>query len=189
MYTVEFLRSRRVWFEELLHQPASSATKHAHNMHVPGRMVAKTVLVKAGDRFMLAVLPCTSRIDLGVMAALLGAAPSEVRLATTDELVGIFTDCEPGVVPPFGKLYDLGTVLDVSLLGERDMVFVGNMRHEGLRMRASDYVAIEEPLIGSFAEKIADADGAAARRSQIAARSIRKPTRPERQMKRSACRS
>ena len=37
------------------------------------------------------------------------------------------------------------------------MVFVGNMRHEGLRMRASDYVAIEEPLIGSFAERIAGA--------------------------------
>ena len=160
MYTIEFLRSRRIWFEELLHQPASVATKHAHNMHVPGRMVAKTVLVKAGDRFVLIVLPCTSRIDLGMLAALLDLAASDVRLATVEELVGIFTDCEPGVVPPFGKLYDLGTVFDVSLLEEADLVFVGNMRHEGLRMRASDYVAIEEPLIGSFAGKVAGAQSA-----------------------------
>jgi Ala-tRNA(Pro) deacylase len=160
MYTVEFLRSRRIWFEELLHQPASSATKHAHNMHVPGRMVAKTVLVKAGERFILTVLPCTSRIDLGLLAALLGLPTSAVHLATVDELVGIFTDCEPGVVPPFGRLYHLGTVFDVSLLAEGDLVFVGNMRHEGLRMRAIDYVAIEEPLIGSFAEKIAGAPSA-----------------------------
>ena len=72
MYTVEFLRSRRVWFEEVLHQPASSSTKRAHNMHVPGRRVAKTVLVKAGDRFVLAVLPCTSRIDLGSLADVMG---------------------------------------------------------------------------------------------------------------------
>jgi Ala-tRNA(Pro) deacylase len=157
MYTVEFLRSRRVWFEELLHRPASSATKHAHNMHVPGRMVAKTVLVKAGDRFVLAVLPCTSRVDLEQFAALLGVPAAEVRLATPDELLGIFTDCEPGVVPPFGKLYALGTVFDVSLLEVGELVFVGNLRHEGLRMRASDYVAIEEPLIGSFAVRIAGA--------------------------------
>jgi Ala-tRNA(Pro) deacylase len=157
MYTVEFLRSRRVWFEELLHQPASSATKHAHNMHVPGRMVAKTVLVRAGDRLVLAVLPSTSRIDLAQMGALLGMPASEVRLATTGELLGIFTDCEPGVVPPFGKLYNLSTAFDVSLLEVGEPVFVGNTRHEGLRMRASDYVAIEEPLIGSFAVRIARA--------------------------------
>jgi Ala-tRNA(Pro) deacylase len=155
MYTVEFLRSRRVWFEELLHPPASSATKHAHHMHVPGRLVAKTVLVKADGRFVLAVLPCTSRIELAAMAAALGLPASEVRLATTEELLGIFTDCEPGVVPPFGRLYGLRTVFDVSLLEVGELVFIGNMRHEGLRMRASDYVAIEEPLISSFAVPIA----------------------------------
>jgi len=162
MYTVEFLRRHRIWFEELLHQPASSATKHAHNMHVPGRMVAKTVLVKAGNRFVLTVLPSTSRIELEVLATLLGLPATEVRLATADEVVGTFTDCEPGVVPPFGKLYELDTVLDVSLLEQGDLVFVGNMRHEGLRMRASDYVAIETPLIGSFAERIAGAPTAPA---------------------------
>jgi Ala-tRNA(Pro) deacylase len=155
MYTFEFLRSRRVWFEELLHQPASSATKHAHSMHVPGRTVAKTVLMKADGRFVLAVLPCTGRVELGALVALLGPLASEIRLATTDELLGIFTDCEPGVVPPFGKLYGLRTVFDVSLLEVGEMVFVGNLRHEGLRMRATDYVAIEEPLIGSFAVPIA----------------------------------
>ncbi len=89
---------------------------------------------------------------------MLGCSGSEVRLATTDELLGIFTDCEPGVVPPFGKLYDLGTILDVSLLEVGELVFGGNLRHEGLRMRASDYVAIEEPLIGSFAAPIASAE-------------------------------
>jgi Ala-tRNA(Pro) deacylase len=102
----------------------------------------------------LTVLPCTSRIDLGAMAALLGVPVSDTRLATEDELVGVFNDCEPGVVPPFGKLYGLDTVLDVSLLEQGDLVFVGNMRHEGLRMRASDYVAIEEPMISSFAARI-----------------------------------
>lgn len=162
MYTVEYLRSRRVWFEELLHSPASSATKHAHHLHVPGRMVAKTVLVKAGEEFRLAVLSCTSRIDLSRLSGLLGRAGSEVRLATVEELTAIFADCEPGVVPPFGKLYEVSTVLDVGLLDQPELIFVGNMRHEGLRMRAADYVAIEEPLIGSFAERIAGAGPASA---------------------------
>ena len=65
------------------------------------------------------------------------------------------------MVPPFGKLYDLDTILDVSLLEVGELVFGGNLRHEGLRMRASDYVAIEEPLIGSFAVRIGGGEPAA----------------------------
>jgi Ala-tRNA(Pro) deacylase len=154
MYTVDFLRSRRVWFEPVLHSPAASSTQRAHCMHVPGRQVAKTVLVKAGERFVLVVLPSTSRIDLGRLSELLGGSAAEVRLAHDDELVNLFTDCQPGVVPPFGRLYDLDTVFESSLLDVAELVFGGNTRHEGLRMRSADYLAIEEPRIGSFAVSI-----------------------------------
>ncbi len=155
MYTVDFLRSRRVWFEEMLYSPASSSTKRAHSVHVPGRRVAKTVLVEAGDRFVLAVLPSTCRVNLARLGEMLGLSDTDVRLATTDDLIGLFTDCEPGVVPPFGRLYDLETVFDSSLADVDELVFGGNTRHEGLRMRASDYVAIEEPVVGLFAAPIA----------------------------------
>src|SRR5262249_7088045 len=64
MYSVEFLRSRHIWFESLPHRPAATSTKRAQNAHVPGRYVAKTVLLKVGDRLTLAVLPSTMRIDL-----------------------------------------------------------------------------------------------------------------------------
>ncbi len=64
MYICDFLRSRGVWFEPLLHRPASSSTKLAGSIHEPGRRVAKTVLIKAGDQFVLAILPATLRIDL-----------------------------------------------------------------------------------------------------------------------------
>jgi Ala-tRNA(Pro) deacylase len=154
MYTVDFLLSRHVWFEPLLHCPASSSTQRAHCMHVPGHQVAKTVLIKAGERFVLVVLPSTSRIDLARLGELIGRPAAEVRLATDDELVNLFTDCQPGVVPPFGRLYDLDTVFDASLMDVPELVFGGNTRHEGLRMRSADYITIEQPRIGSFAVPI-----------------------------------
>ncbi len=95
MYVLDFLRSRGVWFEALLHRPASSSTKRAGSVHVPGRKVGKAVLVKAGHSFVLAVLPSTSWIDLCQLSEVLGSPVSEVRLATPDELFAIFTDCEP----------------------------------------------------------------------------------------------
>jgi Ala-tRNA(Pro) deacylase len=155
MYIIDFLQSRRIWFQPLLHQPASSSTKRAHSVHVTGTKVAKAVLVRVSYRFMLVVVPSTGRIDIDRLSALLAVPSSEVRLATPDEVVTTFTDCEPGVVPPFGRLYGLETIFDSSLADVDEIVFGGNTRHEGLRMRSSDYVAIEEPRIGAVTVPIA----------------------------------
>jgi Ala-tRNA(Pro) deacylase len=150
MYVLDFLRSQGVWFEPLLHRPASSSTKRAGSVHVPGRTVAKAVLVKAGDCFLLAVLPSTSRIDLAQLSEVVGEPASQVRLATPDELFELFLDCEPGVVPPFGRLYGLKTLVDSGLTHSSEIVFGANTRHEGLRMLFSDFQTLEEPVRASF---------------------------------------
>jgi len=155
MYVLDFLRSRGVWFEALLHHPASSSAKRAGNAHVPGRRVAKAVLIKTGDSFVLAVLPSTSWIDLGRLSDVVGTPPSEVRLATQDELLAIFPDCEPGVVPPFGRLYGLTTLVDSGLTEVPDIVVGANTRHEGLRMHFHDFQTLEQPMRASFTRPIA----------------------------------
>jgi len=152
MYVLDFLKSQGVWFEALLHQPASSSAKRAGNAHVPGRRVAKAVLIKTGDSFVLAVLPSTSWINLGRLSEVVGAPPSEVRLATQDEVLAIFPDCEPGVVPPFGRLYGLTTLVDSGLTEVTDIVVGANTRHEGLRMHFHDFQALEQPMRASFTE-------------------------------------
>jgi Ala-tRNA(Pro) deacylase len=150
MYVHDFLRSRGVWFESLLHRPASSSTKRAGNVHVPGRRVAKAVLVKAGESFVLAVLPSTSRIDLVLLGDAVGEPASRVRLATSDELFELFPDCEPGVVPPFGRLYGLKTLVDAALTHSSEIIVGANTRHEGMRMLYRDFQTLEEPIRASF---------------------------------------
>lgn len=146
----EFLHGRQVWFETLLHAPAPSASKLAQAVHVPGRSVAKAVLVKARDGFVLVVLPATSRIDLARLAQVLNSR--EVEIASEDDAERVFGDCERGALPPFGRLYGLNTVVDASLAGGAEIVFVGNTRHEGLRMRYRDYEALESPVRARFAQ-------------------------------------
>jgi Ala-tRNA(Pro) deacylase len=154
MYVVDFLHRRGIGFETLLHRPAFSATRRARNMGVTGRVVAKTVLVKAGEEFVLAVLPATSRIDLARLGAALAVDPARLRLATDQEILAIFRDCEPGTIPPFGRLYGLRTVVDVGLTRAERVVFTGNTRHEGLRMQFRDYEGLEEPTRAEFGVQI-----------------------------------
>jgi Ala-tRNA(Pro) deacylase len=150
MYVLDFLRSHGVWFEPLLHRPASSSAKRARSVHVPGRRVAKTVLIKSGDTFMLLVLSSTSRIDLCRLSEVVGAPPAQVRLATTNELFELFPDCEPGVVPAFGRLYGLTTLVDSELTDCPEIIVGANTRHEGLRMLFRDFQRLEEPIHASF---------------------------------------
>jgi len=149
----DYLQSRHIWFETLLHCPASSATMRAHSIHVSGRCVAKGVLIKASGEDVLAVLPATHRVDLARMARILGEA--EVRIATEDEVTMTFGDCERGALPPFGRLYGLKSVVDVRLSGNCELVFVANARHEGIRMHYRDYERIESPVRARFAAPVA----------------------------------
>ncbi|MDG3008020.1 aminoacyl-tRNA deacylase [Paludisphaera mucosa] len=156
MYLTEYLRSRRVWFKSLPHAPASSAERLAARLHVSGRAVAKAVLMRVGGEDWLAVLPATSRIDVARLAAALHRDPSEVRLATAEEVARRFPNCEPGAIPPFGRLYGIATIVDPSLI-QPEIAFAAHTRHEGLRMRFADYEAVETPLRAEFAAPISPA--------------------------------
>ena len=148
----DFLQARGVRFEILLHRPSPSAAHLAGSVHVPGRSVAKSVLVRAGDSFALAVLPATHRIDLQRLAEVLEV--EDLRIATESEVEAVFDDCETGALPPFGRLYGLTTVLDASVSAGAEIVFVGNTRHEGVRMRFKDYERVEAPVKARFASPI-----------------------------------
>jgi Ala-tRNA(Pro) deacylase len=147
-----YLRSRHIPFEVLLHAPAPSATRLAQSVHVPGQRVAKTVLMRASDRFVLAVLPATHRIDMPKLMQSLGT--TDVRIASEQDLNEVFVDCELGATPPFGRLYGISTIVDSNLAGGSEIVFEGNTRHEGVRMRYRDYEAVEAPVRARFATPI-----------------------------------
>jgi Ala-tRNA(Pro) deacylase len=154
MYVHDFLRSQGIWFETLLYPPASSSTKRARSAGVPGRKVAKAVLVEAAGSFVVAVLPSTAQIDLARLGEVLGARADQVRLATAAELFQIFPDCEPGVVPPFGRLYGLTTLVELALAESSEIVVAANTRHEGIRLRFDDFQALEQPIRASFSRPI-----------------------------------
>jgi Ala-tRNA(Pro) deacylase len=120
----------------------------AQVLHVPGDEVAKTVLLRADDKYRVAVLPATRRIDLEAARRLAGA--SRLELATEPECLERFPDCEIGAVPPFGSLYGMKTLIDTALAAEAEIVFEGNSHAESIRMRYEDYAGLERPLAGRF---------------------------------------
>jgi Ala-tRNA(Pro) deacylase len=154
MYVVDYLRTHRVNFETFFHSPASSASRLASCMGVCGRCVAKPVLVKAAEEFLLAVLPATSRIDFNSLGAGLDVGQGRLRLATPEEIDRIFGDCEPGAMPPLGKLYGMRSVAEAGLANAGEIILGTNLRHLGVKIQFRDYARLEEPLIAEFGRPI-----------------------------------
>ncbi len=148
MRVAQFLTENRIAFDTLVHPPAFTAQKRARFLHVPGRQVAKCVLLATPAGYWLAVLPATHSVDIEALAALLDGP---VCVAEEREVADLFRDCEWGVVPPFGTLYGLPTIVDESLDPESVLVFEGNYRTEAFRLRYRDFERLERPRRLRFA--------------------------------------
>jgi Ala-tRNA(Pro) deacylase len=147
----EYLNDRHVNFNVLPHDDTFDSQHLAEAVHVSGRQVAKTVLLRMdhGYRYAVAILPAPHVIDLEAVGEILGGARME--LATEYEIGQRCPDCEMGVLPPFGSMYGLETVMDESLTHVEQLIFEANTHHEAIRMAAEDFMRLECPLIGNFA--------------------------------------
>ncbi len=98
----EFLDANHVPYEIRSHRPAFMATEVAAAEHVPGREMAKVVMVRGDDGDLMAVLPATYRLSLERLERVTGRR--HLRLATELEFAALFAGCEIGAMPPFGNL-------------------------------------------------------------------------------------
>jgi Ala-tRNA(Pro) deacylase len=151
MLIADFLQARQVEFEPLPHPPAFSAQVRAKYLRLPGREVAKCLLLHGPAGYLLAVLPATHQVDTASLTDTLGGP---VRLAAGEEVAAVFRDCEWGVVPPFGTLYGLPTLLDDALPSEAFLVFEGQTHVEAVRLRCADFERLERPRRLVFARRV-----------------------------------
>jgi Ala-tRNA(Pro) deacylase len=148
MNVQKFLQKRGLQFTAMPHQPTFDAQSLALAVQVPGQEVAKSVLLRCGREYVLALLPATHTVDLHAVKDLLGCA--HVALATEAECGSHFADCELGALPPFGSEYGMRTIMDDSLARDVEIVFEGNSHREAIRMRTDDFRGLEQPLVGAF---------------------------------------
>jgi Ala-tRNA(Pro) deacylase len=151
MRVPEFLRQQEVAFDTVLHPPAFTAQKRARCLHVPGKHLAKAVLLAGRAGHVLAVLPATHQVDLEAVGAAVGGP---VRLATNAEIAAVFHDCEWGVLTPFGTLYGVPTLLDSSFDADSLIVFEAHLHAVTIRMRCLDFERLERPRRLYFARRV-----------------------------------
>ncbi|OGO46123.1 MAG: hypothetical protein A2W34_02530 [Chloroflexi bacterium RBG_16_64_32] len=147
-----YLRENKVPFQVQHHAVAYTAQEVAAAEHVPGRMLAKVVMILGNGGLSMFVLPAPARVDLDRAATVLSA--KEARLAQEDEFAGRFPDCEVGAMPPFGNLYDLPLYVDRSLAEDETIVFDSGTHTDTMSMKYADFARLAKPIVAEFARPL-----------------------------------
>ena len=149
MQVAEYLAKSAVEFELIPHAETCDAQRMAHSLHVPGRHVAKTVLLRSNDyEYAVAVLPATMDIDFDCAANALEV--DSVVLASETEVAELCPNCEVGALPPFGSQMQMKTLCDERLLADDQIYFEGNTHHESIRLSSADYRNLEDPIVAMY---------------------------------------
>ncbi len=144
----EFLDANGAAYEVRSHLQAFTAQEVAAAQHVPGREMAKVVIVRAGGEFLMAVLSAPQRVDLGQLGA--AAGKLDLHLATEAEFAGLFPQCAAGAMPPFGNLYGLPVWVEEALTRDKDISFNAGTHEQTVRMAYADFARLVRPRVASF---------------------------------------
>ena len=145
----EFLDASKVPYTAIHHSKAYTAQGIAALTHIPGRELAKTVILRVENELAMAVLPSSRWVDLAAMRKELGIA--KVELASEFEFDSRFPDCETGAMPPLGNLYDMPVYVDASLAEDTEIAFNAGSHYEVIRMKYADFARLVQPRVLHFA--------------------------------------
>ncbi len=146
----EHLDSQKIKYVTISHSPAFTAMEVAESAHVPGRALAKTVMVKLDGRMAMAVLPSTRKVDLELLRESVGVG--DAQLATETEFRSLFPDCETGAMPPFGNLYGLDVYVSPNLAEDNQIAFNAGSHTEVMWLSYRDFERLVCPKAARMSE-------------------------------------
>jgi Ala-tRNA(Pro) deacylase len=140
-----FLDSQNVRYMVISHSPAYTAAEIAARAHIPGKELAKTVIVWIDGDLAMAVVTASQHVHLATLKAATFA--KNVHLATEGEFQERFPDCEVGAMPPFGNLYGMPVFADESLSRDKEIAFNAGSHRELVRIAWSDFQRLVQPTV------------------------------------------
>jgi Ala-tRNA(Pro) deacylase len=143
-----FLDANHVRYEVRSHRTAFTAQEVAAAEHIPGREMAKVVMVRDGADYVMTVLPAPHHLDLERLERATGR--SGLRIATEEQFAGLFPGCVPGAMPPFGNLYGLPVWVDEALTRDDEIAFNAGNHEQTVHLRYADFARLVQPRVATL---------------------------------------
>lgn len=139
-------------FQVLRHEPVYTSEEAARVRGTPLASGAKALVCKGEEGFVMFVVPADRKLDSHAVRRAKGWR--KLRFATREEVLAL-TGLAPGSIPPFGSLFGLRTLCDERLADQDVINFNAGDHSISVSMPYAEYVRVERPELGRFAESAA----------------------------------
>ncbi len=136
MTVQQYLSDHGIEYDAVSHPPTQSSAETAQSSHVKSSQIAKGVVLRTEDAYLLAVLPASHHIRLGELRRWLNES---LGLASEEEITELFDDCVLGAVPAVGAAYGLDVVIDDNLAKQSDVYFEGGDHTTLVHLTANNF--------------------------------------------------
>ena len=144
----KFLDDNNIKYVSITHSSAFTSQEIAASAHIPGKELAKTVIIKINGKMAMAVIPGSYKINLHLLKEMLGN--EKIRIASEYEFADKFPECEIGAMPPFGNLYDMEVFAAGSLTEDEEIAFNAGTHTELIKMSYKDFERLVHPKVIEF---------------------------------------
>jgi Ala-tRNA(Pro) deacylase len=144
----EFLDVNHVKYVCITHSKAYTAQEIAASAHVPGKALAKVVIVELDGEMAMTVLPANRKVVLHDLREITGS--DQVKFASEEQFKDLFPDCEIGAMPPFGNLYGMAVYAAESLAENDEIAFNAGSHEEIIRLSFRDFQRFVQPRVIAF---------------------------------------
>jgi Ala-tRNA(Pro) deacylase len=142
---INLLDQNKIHYTVISHSDTYTSAATGAVTHIPGRAIAKTVMVRVNGEPAMSVIPGSRHLDLNSLKKELGT--KEVQLMSELEFASAFPDCDIGAMPPLGVLYKLPVYVDERLSREGEIVFNAGSHHELVRLAYKEFEQLQHPKV------------------------------------------
>jgi Ala-tRNA(Pro) deacylase len=145
------LLSNGIHFEELHHEEVGDPVEYSHKIGTRLEQQAKALLLRCkkngGEKFFIVVsVPANKKVDFNAVSSKVGVGTKSIRVAEKEQMYEL-TGCEPGELPPLGKLWGVQLLFDEALFAEPKIYFNAGSLGYSIIANPHDIAKVEEAVI------------------------------------------
>ncbi len=131
-----YLNQHHVDYEVVSHPYSERALNTAHVACVPVKNMAKAVVLKDQEGYVMAIIPSMNKVMLRWLNTKMDR---HLNLVTEQQLRALFPDCDQGAVPAMGTAYGMKTCWDDELNSVHELYFEAGDHRELIHLQREQF--------------------------------------------------